>query len=84
MKNLLIATCLALTVSACASTPSGPTPASAAATARTSGCVPTSTPAWTSNACQNASTYKQREWQQMGATSTGDALQAVAPYTNVH
>jgi hypothetical protein len=86
MNKLLIAFCLALTVGACASTPSAsPAPVAATTIPGTVGkCVPVS-PSSPQTDCQNvdASVYTKQQWQQLGATNTAEALRLVAPSVSV-
>ena len=79
MNKLLIALCLALTVAACASTPSSPRLVAAPATT-TDNCAPINPSAPQSNCVnQNGSVYTQQQWQTQGATTTSQALRSVSP-----
>ena len=89
MNRLPIAICVALTVAACASTP---TPSTSPARISTGGnasvlsnCAPINPSAPQTN-CQNvnASAYTQQQWQTRGATNTAEALQSVAVGAGVH
>jgi hypothetical protein len=85
MNKLLIAFCLALTVAACASTPSTSPARVGAATAGTVGnCVPIS-PSMPQTNCENvnASVYTRQQWQQLGATNTAEALRLLVPSASV-
>lgn len=87
MIRLLIAFCLALTVAACASTPST-TPARVGTASNASvlgNCAPINSSApQTGCVNQNASAYSQQQWQTRGATNTADALRQTSPAVGVH
>lgn len=92
MNKLLIPFCVALTVAACASTPSTPgtasTPTARASTPSNSSilnnCAPIN-PSAAQTGCvnQNASSYSQQTWQTRGATNTAEALSQTSPAVSV-
>ena len=86
LNNLLSATCLALALAACASTPPAKAPAVAAATAPT-GCVPQTAsriPVSSSECAGFGRTYTQDDIQRTGAVDPGQALRLLDPALTIH